>query len=139
MSSTSAEAICATCYIKNRFTSSKKSPFKLWFGQKPDIFHFRIYGCKDYMHVPKQKRKSLHDRSEECILVGYGTGSTYRLITNKTRRIVIARAVKFDEASLGLCDVKNLTSISVESSVSARFECHLNTSMEEQNPEIQTR
>jgi hypothetical protein len=59
------------------------------------------------MHVPKEKRKLLHDRAEECILVGYGTGSTYRLMTQKTRRIVIARDVKFDEASLGLCDVKN--------------------------------
>jgi hypothetical protein len=40
-----AEAICAACYIKNRFTSSKKStPFELWFGQKSDICHFRIYG-----------------------------------------------------------------------------------------------
>ena len=28
-------------------------------------------------------------------------------MTQKTRRIVIARDVKFDEASLGLCDVKN--------------------------------
>ena len=79
------------------------------------------------------------DRAEEYILAGYGLGTTYRCMTKKTRRIAIARDVKFDEASLGLCDVKNLTSISVESSVSARFECHLNTSMEEQNPEIQTR
>jgi hypothetical protein len=28
-------------------------------------------------------------------------------MTKKTRRIVIARDVKFDEASLGLCNVKN--------------------------------
>jgi len=71
--------------------------FELWFGQKPDISHFRIYGCKAYMHDPKQKRnlpgmvqEGLHDRAEECILVGYGAGSTYRLMTKKIRRIVIA-------------------------------------------------
>jgi len=58
------------------------------------------------MHVSKQKRKSLDDRAEECNLLVYGTGSTYRLMTKKTRRIVIARDVKFDEASLGLCNVK---------------------------------
>jgi len=33
-----AEAICDACHIKNRFTSSKNStPFKPWFGQKPNI------------------------------------------------------------------------------------------------------
>jgi len=50
---------------------------------------------------PKQKRKSLDDRAEEWIIVGYGTGSTYRLMTKKTRGIVIARDLRFDEASLG--------------------------------------
>ena len=47
------------------------------------------------------------DRVEECILLGYGTVSTYHLMTKKTRSILIARDVKFEEASLGLCDVKN--------------------------------
>ena len=71
------EAICAACCIKNRFTSFKKStPSELWFGQKTDISHFRIYGYKACNHVPKQKKKSLDDRAEECILFGYGTGST---------------------------------------------------------------
>jgi hypothetical protein len=79
----------------------KGAPFELLFGQKPDICHFRIYTCKAYMHGPKPKRKSLDDGAEECILVGYATGSTYHLMTRKTRRIVIAPDVKFDEASLG--------------------------------------
>jgi hypothetical protein len=81
-------------------TSSKKSHFELWFCHKPGIHHFTIYGCKACMHVSKQKRKSLDDRAEECIVVGYCTGSTYRLMTKKTRTIVIALDVKFDEASL---------------------------------------
>jgi hypothetical protein len=59
------------------------------------------------MHVSKPKRKFLDDRSEECILVGYGPGSTYRLMTKKTTRIVVDRDVKFHEASLGLRDVKS--------------------------------
>jgi hypothetical protein len=59
------------------------------------------------MHVAKQNRKSLDDEAAECILVGDGIGSTYRLMTIKSRRTVVARDVKFDEASLRLRDVKN--------------------------------
>ena len=103
-----AEAMCAAFNTKNPFTSPNKStPFELWFGHEPDISHFRIYGCKAYMHVPNQKRKPLDDRAGEWILVGYCTGSTYRLITKTTRRIEIARDVKFDGASRGLCNFKN--------------------------------
>jgi len=73
-----AEAIIAACYIKNRFTSSGKStPHELWFGTKPDVSGLRIYGCTAFVHVPKEKRKALDDRSEECILIGYGSGNTY--------------------------------------------------------------
>jgi len=86
---------------------NEESVTKTWFGERPDISHLRIYRCKAYMHVLNENRKSLYDRAEECILVGYGTATTYRLMTKKTRRIVVTRDVKFHEASLGLRDVQN--------------------------------
>jgi len=60
----------------------------------------RIYGCTAFVHVGKEKRKALDDPSEECILSGYGSGNTYRLLTKKTRKPMIARDVKFDESFL---------------------------------------
>jgi len=97
-----AEAIIVACYIKNRFTSSSKStPHELWFGTKPDVSGLRIYGCTAFVHVHKEKRKALDDRSEECILIGYGSGDIYRLLAKKTRKIIISRDVKFDESLLG--------------------------------------
>jgi hypothetical protein len=48
------------------------------------------------VHVCKEKRQALDDRSEECILIGYGSGNIYRLLTKKTRKLFIARDVKFD-------------------------------------------
>ena len=70
------DAIIAACYIKNRFTSSSKStPHELWFGTKPDVSGLRIYGCTAFLHVPREKRKALDDVSEECILIGYGSGN----------------------------------------------------------------
>jgi len=63
------------CYFKNRFRSSSKStPHELWFGTKPHVSGFRTYGCTAFVHVHKEQRKSPDDRSEEFIIIGYGSG-----------------------------------------------------------------
>jgi hypothetical protein len=102
------EAVIAACYIENRFTSSSKStPHKLWFGTKPDVSGLRIYGCTAFVHVPKEKRKGLDDQSEEYIPIGYASGNIYRLLTKKTRKLIISRDVKFGESLLGFCNFMN--------------------------------
>jgi len=103
-----AEAIIAACYIKSRCTSSSKStPHELWFRTKPDVSGLLIYGWSAFVHVPREKRKVLTDRSEECILIGWGSGSIYRLLTKKTRKLIIARDVKFDESLVGFGNFRN--------------------------------
>jgi hypothetical protein len=52
------------------------------------------------VHVLKENRKDLYDRSEECILIGYGSGNVYRLLTKKTGKLIIARDVNSDETLL---------------------------------------
>jgi hypothetical protein len=54
-----------------------------------------MYGCTAFVHVRREKRKALDDRSEECILIGYGSRNIYMLLTKK--KPIIARDVKFDE------------------------------------------
>ena len=103
-----SEAIIAACYIKNRFTSSTKStPHKLSFGAKPDVTGLRIYGYTAFVPVPREKRKALDDRSQEHILIGYGSGNVYRLLTKNRRKLIIARDVKFDEILLGFGNFRN--------------------------------
>jgi hypothetical protein len=81
-----AEAKIAAHYIKNRFTSASKStPHELWFGTKPHMSGLGIYGCTAFVHVPREHIKALDDRSEECIVIGYGCANIYRLLTKKTR------------------------------------------------------
>jgi hypothetical protein len=55
------------------------------------------FECTAFAHVLKEKRKALDDRSEECIFIEYGYGNIYRLLTQKTRKLIIARDVKFGE------------------------------------------
>jgi hypothetical protein len=77
---------------------SKKTPFELWHGKKPDVSHLRIWGCTAYVHVQKDKRTALGSHMEKCIFIGYPDGykgwKFYNPITKKT---VISERAEFDE------------------------------------------
>ena len=56
-----ALVVDTTCYLKNRAPTSAlvdKTPYEVWFGQKPSVAHLIIFGCEAFMHVPKEKRRS---------------------------------------------------------------------------------
>jgi len=36
-------------------SESTKTPHELWSGTKPNITYFRVFGCKDLVHVPDEK------------------------------------------------------------------------------------
>jgi hypothetical protein len=59
------------------------------------------------VHVRKEKRKAVDDRSEECVLIGSGSGNVHRLLTKETRKLIIVRDVKFDESLLGFGYFRN--------------------------------
>ena len=73
-----AEACMTTIYVQN------KSPHQILknitseealTGEKPDIGHFRIFGCQVYFHVPKEKRSKLDPSGRKGTFVGYSESS----------------------------------------------------------------
>ena len=65
------------CYLVNRSPSSAledKTPHEVWTGKKPSLSHLRVFGCDAYVHVPKEKRTKLDNKSERCIFIGYKDG-----------------------------------------------------------------
>ncbi|KAF2347929.1 Ribonuclease H-like domain, partial [Trinorchestia longiramus] len=51
-----AEAVSTAVYVKNRSpTSAHKdlTPYQALNGHKPNVQHFRTFGCMAYAHVPK--------------------------------------------------------------------------------------
>jgi hypothetical protein len=40
-------------------------------GVKPEVGHFRIFGCPVYIHVPKEKRTKLDPSGRKGTFVGY--------------------------------------------------------------------
>jgi hypothetical protein len=54
-----------TLYFQNKSlhqTLKNINPEETFTGVKPEIEHFRIFGCPMYFHVPKEKKSKL-DRS----------------------------------------------------------------------------
>ena len=59
--------------------------------------HIRVFGCKVFYYINKQKRKKLDGKAKEGIFLGYDLQSKgYRIFTGG-KRITISRTVKFLE------------------------------------------
>ncbi|XP_046472611.1 uncharacterized protein [Neodiprion pinetum] len=98
-----AEAVSTAAYIINRSPTRglqdlRKTPEEVWSGNKPNLKHLRIFGCKAMVHVPKQKRRKWDAKSEQLIFVGYCEGTKgYRFIRPNSNKLVKSRNVTFIE------------------------------------------
>ena len=55
-------AINVFVHVHNRSPTaalSNATPFTKWHGYKPDVSHFRVFGCVAYVHVQKDQRRGL--------------------------------------------------------------------------------
>jgi len=57
----SAEAVQTAVYLKNLSITKgahgiDATPYELWFGNKPNIEHLRVWGCTAYAHIHPAKR-----------------------------------------------------------------------------------
>eukprot|EP00253_Pinus_taeda_P025394 PITA_25394 len=67
-------------------------------GKKPDVGHFRIFGCLTYSYVPKENMTKLEPTVDKGIFVGYSeTSKAYRIYILAQRKVVVRRDVKFEE------------------------------------------
>ena len=75
-----------------------KTPFEAWWGRKPDLSRFRVFGCMAYVFVQKDKRKKLESHMQKCIFVGYPPDYHGWIFYNPvTKRFVISECAEFDE------------------------------------------
>jgi hypothetical protein len=66
-----------------------------------------VFGCKTYVHIPKERRSKLDDKATPCIFLGYGNEEFgYRLWDPEKRRIVRCRDDVFYEDQIGV-DLNN--------------------------------
>lgn len=98
------EALATFLYVRNRSPTSSlpstATPYELWHSKKPSISHLRVFGCRAYVHVQKDQRKSLQPHSLKCIFLGYPEGyKGWKCYDPLSKKVVISRDVIFDECS----------------------------------------
>ena len=61
------EAVECAAYIRNRTPTSaikgNKTPLEGWTGKKPDVSHFKVFGCMVYAHVSDAQRQKLDKKA----------------------------------------------------------------------------
>lgn len=95
-------ALLAAFYLKNRSLHSAHSstPFEVMFGTKPNLSHLKVFGCKAYAYVERQ-RKKLDSKAQEGVFLGYCSYSNSYLVSvpssNGGMRLLQTRSVTFNE------------------------------------------
>ena len=72
------EAIQAAVHIQNRCLfrpHTHKTPYELWFGGKPIVKYFRVFGSKCFIKNKSGNLGKFEDRADEGIFLGYSTKS----------------------------------------------------------------
>lgn len=98
-----AEAVITAAHVYNHSPTKgiTVTPEEAWTGKIPDVNHFRIFGCKAMVHVPKEKRRKWDVKSKQMIFVGYCAESkAYRFFDPKTNACTKSRDVVFLENDL---------------------------------------
>lgn len=132
-----AEAVNTAVYLKNRSPTKavrNKTPEEAWTGRKQNLKFIRVFGCKAFMHIPKQKRTKWDPKSKELLHIGYCEDSkAYRLFDPETKMVHKGRDVVFFENQFQLIK-KSLETKKDEMSVT--FD-HENPPVQPTNTEIE--
>lgn len=58
------QAVQCAAYVQNRASTrgSYVTPYELWFKKKPDVSQLKVFGCRFFVHVPKEKRKKARSK-----------------------------------------------------------------------------
>ncbi|MCO5566583.1 hypothetical protein L7F22_020260 [Adiantum nelumboides] len=68
------EAISIAVYTMNRTPTAvvhDKTPEETFTGKKPNVSHFKVFGCIAYMHVPNELKTKLDPKAKKCVFIGY--------------------------------------------------------------------
>ena len=99
-----AEAVRTACYLINRSPTIALDggiPEEVWTGKNLNYSHLKIFGCEAFIHIPKENRTKLDDKSMKCIFLGYADEDFgYRLWDPVKHKIIRSRDVIFNESEM---------------------------------------
>ena len=76
---------------------TNQTPFELWYGYRPNVCYFKVFGSKCY--ILKEERNDKFDvKGDEGIFVGYSCKSkTYKSVNVATHKVIESVHIKIDE------------------------------------------
>ena len=97
------EAVKTACHTVNRVyfrPDTKKTPYELWQGRKPNVKYFRIFGSTYFILKDRENVGKFDTRSDERIFLGYSsTSKAYRVYNKRTMKVMETVNVVIDESS----------------------------------------
>ncbi|GAA0147204.1 hypothetical protein LIER_36475 [Lithospermum erythrorhizon] len=73
-------------------------PNHVWSGKDVSYAHLRVFGCMAYVHISKDERSKLDEKSKKCVFVGYELDEFgYRFFDLVQRKLICSRDVVFME------------------------------------------
>jgi len=70
------------------------TPHEMWFKEKPHLGHIRVWGCRAWAAVPKERRKKFDSKARECTLIGfYDTENLYQLWDVEAKELIKRRDI----------------------------------------------
>ena len=66
-----------------------KTPYEAWGSKNPSLSHIRVFRCDAFVHISKERRKKLDNKSEKCIFIVYKDGINGYKLWNPTTRTTI--------------------------------------------------
>ena len=69
---------------------------RVWTGKDVAYEHLRVFGCRAFVHIPKDKRSKRDSKSRQCIFLRYGRDEFgYRLWDPVDKKVIRSRDVVF--------------------------------------------
>ena len=97
------EAINTACHTVNRVylrPSTKKTPYKLWKGRKPNVNYFKIFESTYFILKDRENVGKFDSWSDEGIFLDYSsTSKTYRVYNERTMKVMETVNVVIDQSS----------------------------------------
>ncbi|CAL8092397.1 unnamed protein product [Prunus armeniaca] len=88
-------------HVINRIPTSLTSgisPFERLYGNRPDYFSLKVFGCTCFVIRPPVEQTKLSARSAMCVFLGYGEGQKgYRCYDPSAQKLYVSRHVVFPE------------------------------------------
>ena len=97
------EAVNTACHTVNRVyfrPGTKRTPYELWKGRKPNVKYFRIFGNTCFILKDRKNVGKFDSQNDEGIFLGYSsTSKAYRVYNKRTIKVIETVNVVIDESS----------------------------------------